>query len=296
MIVINFSRYMVVAMTSMVSASVLFAMPGAAQTSRPKVSAQSNADVMAFDLEGSFAQGGLIRGQIPPGTIRLSLDDSPLVWDDSGQFVMAFDRDALGHSRLEATLRDGRIVARDLAIARRAWSIQHVGTALRPTLQSADFLAIRTAELAKIAHARAQRSDSSGWKQAFIWPYAGRISGSFGEQRVYRGEPGAFHGGVDIAGPLGAPILAPADGVVVLASAAPFSLEGNLLILDHGAGLNSAFLHLSRIDVRQGDHVLRGQRIAAIGATGRATGPHLHWAMKWREARIDPQFVVAKTK
>ena len=91
-----------------------------------------------------------------------------------------------------------------------------------------------------------------------------------------------------MAGATGAPVVAPADGVVILAADKPFTLEGNLLMIDHGHGLNSAFLHLSRIDVKLGDHVSQGQRIGAIGATGRATGPHLHWGMKWNDARIDP--------
>jgi murein DD-endopeptidase MepM/ murein hydrolase activator NlpD len=130
---------------------------------------------------------------------------------------------------------------------------------------------------------------SEGWRQRFVWPAQGRISGVFGSQRIYRGEPGAYHSGVDVAGGAGAPVVAPADGVVVLAAAdKPFTLEGHLLIIDHGMGLNSAFLHLSRIDVREGDRVRQGQRIGAIGASGRTTGPHLHWAVKWRSARVDP--------
>ena len=86
----------------------------------------------------------------------------------------------------------------------------------------------------------------------------------------------------------GTPVRAPADGVVTLAADHPFTLEGNLLMIDHGAGLNSAFLHLSRIDVAEGQQVTRGQIIGAVGATGRATGPHMHWGMKWNDARIDP--------
>ena len=116
----------------------------------------------------------------------------------------------------------------------------------------------------------------------------GRISGVFGAQRVYRGVPGAPHSGVDIAGPPGTPVAAPADGVVVLAATSPFTLEGNLLMIAHGMGVNSAFLHLSRIDVRVGDRVRQGQIVGAVGMTGRATGPHLHWSMKWHDERIDP--------
>ena len=111
----------------------------------------------------------------------------------------------------------------------------------------------------------------------------------FGSQRIYNGTPGSYHSGTDIAtGASGTPFAAPADGVVILAADSPFTLEGNLLMLDHGMGLNSAFLHCSQILVKEGDRVKQGQVIGRIGATGRATGPHLHWSIKWRDSRLDP--------
>ena len=140
--------------------------------------------------------------------------------------------------------------------------------------------------------ARAVETGSQGWRQSFLWPAAGRISGRFGSQRVYRGKPGSYHSGLDIAGGGGTTYVAPADGVVVLAAAEPFTLEGHLLIIDHGMGLNSAFLHSSELLVREGDRVTRGQPIGRIGATGRATGPHLHWALMWRGMRLDPLLFV----
>ena len=147
----------------------------------------------------------------------------------------------------------------------------------------------RRPELERIAAARAAEAESKGWRQDFVWPVTGRISGRFGSQRVYRGEPGSYHSGIDIAtGESGTPFVAPADGVVTLATAQPFSLEGYLLIIDHGQGLNSAFLHLSDIAVREGQQVKQGQMLGRIGASGRATGPHLHWSLKWRDARLDP--------
>ncbi|MGZ5791847.1 MAG: M23 family metallopeptidase, partial [Croceibacterium sp.] len=121
------------------------------------------------------------------------------------------------------------------------------------------------------------------------WPVTGRISGKFGSQRIYKGgETGAYHSGVDIAPGAGTPIIAPADGVVVLAAEQPFSLEGHLLIVNHGGGLDSAFLHCDTLAVKVGDIVRQGQVIATVGMTGRATGPHLHWSLTWRGARLDP--------
>jgi murein DD-endopeptidase MepM/ murein hydrolase activator NlpD len=117
----------------------------------------------------------------------------------------------------------------------------------------------------------------------------------FGSQRIYRGEPGSYHSGVDVAPGSGAPVVAPADGVVVLAGPPEFSLEGNLVIIDHGMRLNSAFLHLGSVAVREGQAVRQGQLIGTVGASGRATGPHLHWGVKWNDARLDPQLLLAES-
>jgi len=245
-----------------------------------------------FRLPGQAVQGGALLGNAPAGTVTLRLDDQPVPVDGDGRFLIAFDRDAAPTASLSARLADGRTVAQSLAVAPRAWRLEHINAPLRPGKSSEAFLARRKPELAAIAAARAQSTDAQGWRQRFIWPRIGRISGFFGAQRVYQGKPGAYHGGVDIAGATGEPVRAPADGVVILAASdKPFTLEGHLLMIDHGHGLNSAFLHLSQIDVKLGDHVAQGQRIGAIGSTGRATGPHLHWGMKWNDSRIDPLLV-----
>ncbi|MGE4322371.1 MAG: M23 family metallopeptidase [Sphingobium sp.] len=245
----------------------------------------------AFMLSGPMTQGGVVIGVAPPATVDLRLDGQPVPVAADRRFVIAFDRDAGPQARLAARLADGRVVEQQLAVAPRAWRIERINAPIRPGGPSEAFLALRRPELEQIAAARAMTTDAAGWRQRFIWPTTGRISGLFGAQRVYRGTPGAYHGGVDVAAGTGAPVVAPADGVVILAADRPFTLEGHLLMIDHGNGLNSAFLHLSRIDVRVGDPVAQGQRVGAVGATGRATGPHLHWGMKWRDARIDPLLV-----
>jgi murein DD-endopeptidase MepM/ murein hydrolase activator NlpD len=250
------------------------------------VAAQAQAD---FQLMGVAQQGGALIGVAPPGTVSLLLDGKPVPRAADGRFLIAFDRDAAGEARLTAQLADGRLVERVLKIAPRAWRIERVNVPKRPSVSNEAFEKLRAPEIARINAARAVQAQSDGWRQRFAWPARGRISGVFGSQRIYRGnEPGAYHSGVDVAGGSGAPVTAPADGVVVLAAQAPFTLEGRLLIIDHGMGLNSAFLHLSSIAVKEGDRVRRGQLVGAIGSTGRATGPHLHWAIKWRNARIDP--------
>jgi murein DD-endopeptidase MepM/ murein hydrolase activator NlpD len=244
-----------------------------------------------FVFDGIFRQGGIVRGQVPMGTERLTLNDTDISIAGDGSFLIGFGRDHGAAATLTAYSESGAELARTLTIASSDWRIERVNASRRGGRSSAEFQRRRAPEIAQIVAAREIRSDINGWRQDFMWPVTGRISGVFGSQRIYRGEPGSYHSGVDIARPSGTPIVAPADGVVVLATETPFSLEGYLLIIDHGMGLNSAFLHLSRIDVTIGDVVERGQRIAAIGSSGRATGPHLHWGMKWENERIDPRFL-----
>lgn len=246
------------------------------------------AETAGFGLVGVAEQGGLMRGIVPARTRTLTLDGQPLAFARDGAFVIAFDRDAPPAAVLLAMTADGRLLRRDVAVAQRRWDIQSLPTLHRGTSPTPDFVRRRADELRQINAARAIGADSEGWRQAFLWPVTGRISGVFGSQRIYAGEPGAYHSGVDVARPAGTPVVAPADGVVILAAAAPFTLEGNLLMIDHGMGLNSAFLHLSKILVAPGEHVVRGQLIGLIGMTGRATGPHLHWGLKWHDRRIDP--------
>ncbi len=234
-------------------------------------------------------QGGVTSGTAPAGTRSLALDGKPVKLAPDGRFVLGFDRDHGPRSMLETILADGRTLSLPIAVAPRAWAIERIDLPQRRNEASEAYLRLREHELARIGAARSLDVESDGWRQQFVWPARGRISGRFGAQRVYRGWSAAFHSGVDIAAGAGAEVVAPADGVVVLAGPPRFSLEGNLVILAHGMGLNSAFLHLSSVDVREGQVVRRGQRIGAVGATGRVTGPHLHWSMKWNDARIDPQ-------
>lgn len=245
-----------------------------------------------FAFSGTMTQGGMLIGIAPAGTTLLTFDGAPVPIARDGRFVIAFDRDAGPNATLVATLDDGRQISRALTVAPRAWDISRLDSLPKYPVPQPEFEARRPAELAQINAARKMQTDAQGWRQPFLWPVTGRISTLFGSQRIYRnGEAGAYHSGLDVARPTGTVVRAPADGVVVLAAAAPFTLEGNLLMIDHGAGLNSAFMHLSRIDVKLGEHIKRGQPIALVGMTGRATGPHLHWGMKWRDARIDPLLV-----
>lgn len=242
-----------------------------------------------FWLESDPVQGAVILARAPGDAQKITLDGQPLATGKDGFFLIGFDRDGADQARLVAALSDGRTITRDIAVRRGVWRIERVNAAATGGAKTtAEFQARRAGELIQINAARAIKTDSGGWRQDFIWPVKGRISGVFGSQRIYKGVPGSYHSGLDIAVPAGTPFAAPADGVVILAAEMPFTLEGYLLIIDHGMGLSSAFLHSSALLVQKGDRVIQGQPIGRVGSTGRATGPHLHWGMKWNAARIDP--------
>ena len=252
-------------------------------------SAASAAEAVAPKLivSGEFTQGGFLRGQAAGGAIAATLGDQTLSVGDDGSFFAAFDRDSPGNLDLTVTLANGDVETRELSVSPRDWQISRVNIARRSGGSSEAWWKKRKPEWEAITAARAKETDAQGWRQDFVWPVKGRISGLFGRQRIYRGEPGSYHSGIDIAPGHGVPYVAPADGVVVLARTG-FSLEGGLIIIDHGGGLNSAFLHSSKILVKEGDAVKQGQTIGHVGSTGRSTGPHLHWSLKWNDARLDP--------
>jgi murein DD-endopeptidase MepM/ murein hydrolase activator NlpD len=244
-------------------------------------------------LTGTAQQGALLRGQLPAGATALTLGAKPVATTPDGRFLIGFGRDAPATATLSYTAADGRIVAETLAIAPRQWRIQSLPTLPPKPVPDAEFEARRPGEVARIGQARAQSTPttSGGWRSAFRAPVAGPTTGVYGSQRILSGTPMAPHSGLDFGVPAGTPVVAPAAGVVVLADG-PFTLEGNLVLLDHGMGLVSAFLHLSRIDVKTGDVVAAGAPIGLVGKTGRATGAHLHWGLTWTDVRIDPALLL----
>jgi len=185
----------------------------------------------AFSLEGVAEQGGILMGEADARTTALSLDGKPVDLAPDGVFLIGFDRDAPA-SALLIEEGEGWRAEHPIVVAPRAWRIERVDAPYRAGRTDAEFASLRPAEVAQIAAARRIHTDAGGWRQAFRWPATGRQSGWFGSQRVYQGKPGSYHSGADVAVPTGTPIVAPADGVVILAADRPFTLEGNLLMLD----------------------------------------------------------------
>tara|TARA_R110000823_G_scaffold27609_4_gene80317 strand:+ start:7727 stop:8536 length:810 start_codon:yes stop_codon:yes gene_type:complete len=244
-------------------------------------------------LSGHLTQGGLAWGVLPPDS-RATLNGEPLDVLPDGTTLLGFGRDAAPSAELVV---EGPAPCRQtLAVAPREYRIQRVeGVPQQTVTPSPEHQARIARERQLVAEAKAQRYARPQWLadalSGFSWPTQGPISGVYGSQRVYNGKPGSPHYGVDVAVPTGTPVRAPAAGVVTLAERDLF-FSGGTIILDHGYGLSSSFLHLSAVEVAPGDEVARGDLIGAVGASGRATGPHLDWRMSWRSERIDPQLLV----
>ncbi len=238
-------------------------------------------------LDGPVEQGALVHGKTEPGA-AVMLDGRPVRVAPDGGFIIGFGRDAPAHAALDLTLPDGSREHRDLAIAPRHYEVQRIdGLPERQVTPDPAQLERIKREAALIKQARAADSDMSYFERPLRWPVLGPISGVYGSQRILNGEPRQPHSGVDIAAPAGSPVAAAAGGTVMLAEPDLF-FTGKTVIIDHGYGLSTIYQHLSRIDVTVGQHVEAGDVIGAVGATGRVTGPHLHWGLSWYDTRLDP--------
>ncbi|MGB0895261.1 MAG: M23 family metallopeptidase [Parashewanella sp.] len=257
------------------------------------VSANANTNVIRFD--GKFVQGALIRATVPANS-QVKLNDKDLRVSKTGQFVFGFGRDAKTKHKLEVIYPNGLTEVKWLNVKPRQYKIDRVnGISKRIMQPNPENIARAKKDGNQVRSARNQFSTQSAVFSQFIWPVTGRISGVYGSQRVYNGKPGRPHFGVDVARITGTPIVAPADGIVSLAVPDMF-YSGGTLIIDHGFGVSSSMLHLSKLYVKKGQHIKQGQEIAEIGATGRVTGAHLDWRLNWFQARLDPTSIVPDMK
>lgn len=243
-------------------------------------------------LEGTFKQGGLVIGQALPGS-EVRFNDQVLSLTQDGHFVFGFGRDAPKTAELAVTFPDGRQESRTLEVAGRTYNIQRIDNLPTSKVTPPESVYERIKkEGAKIWALRQVDRPEADFLGGFVWPAKGILSGVYGSQRILNGKPKQPHYGVDIAAPAGSLAYAPAGGLVVLAEDDLY-YTGGTVIIDHGHGLSSAFLHMQKVEVEVGQHLKQGDLLGEIGATGRATGPHLDWRMNWFNERIDPAFLVS---
>lgn len=268
-------------------------------TPKPAQAASATAnDRVVFPAQVS--QGALVFGKVAPGS-QVRYAGRKLRVSPYGTVVFGVGRDETGPLNVLVETASGRTDTVRIAVTPRDWPVEKVKGVPPKTVNPPPEIAARIKrEQALVTAARVRDDDRTDFAQAFIWPVQGRISGRFGNARIYistdgRVQSGSGHSGMDIAVPTGTPVKAPAAGMVTFA-APDLYLTGGTLLLDHGYGVSSNFLHLSRIDVKAGDRIEQGQVIGAVGATGRATGPHLHWGMNWFNTRIDPLLALERRR
>lgn len=254
--------------------------------------ASESGEPTPFDLKGDWRQGSLLLGKAQPGA-QVWFNGRKLNLTPEGEFVFGLDRDEKNRAEIkfQASATAKPRVFR-YAVAKRQYDVQNItGLPQSMVTPSPEIEQRILQDQQKIIAARNLESGQRGFTQPFVWPCEGRVSGIFGSQRILNGVPKQPHYAVDVAVPVGTPVKAPADGVITLA-ATDFYLTGGTLMIDHGHGLASTMIHLSKLMVKVGDSVKQGQLIAESGMTGRATGPHLHWGVSWFDARVDAQLLV----
>lgn len=246
---------------------------------------------IALELKGEWQQGGVIIGKVPAGT-QVEYRGKKLHISSLGEFVIGLGRDAAEQASFVTVTVDGVRKEHRFAVKKRTYNIQKVTGVPQQTVEPDPAQIERAKREAQMA-ADARKGDLplTFFAQKFEWPLIGPVTGVYGSQRFYNGVPNSPHYGVDIAKPVGTLVKAPAGGVVTLVHPDMF-FSGGTLIIDHGHGLSSTFIHLSEVLVKKGDAITQGQTIAKVGKTGRATGPHLDWRMNWFEERVDPQLLV----
>ena len=245
----------------------------------------------AFELQGEWIERGIIIGTAEPGSL-LSFKGEPVMTSAEGLFVIGLHRDEDEPVKLEVTEPNGETERQVFEVIQREYNIQRVeGIAqniMEPSAEDQDRI---WTDYLMTTEARKVRSNLETFLSDFDWPVMGPISGVYGSQRVYNGVPGTPHYGIDVAVPTGTQIVAPAAGSIIMVHDNMF-YSGGTIMLDHGHGVSSSFLHLSKTLVEVGDWVEQGDPIGEVGATGRVTGPHLDWRMNWGDSRVDPELLL----
>lgn len=250
-----------------------------------------HAEEFFIDIKGQAVQGGLLIGHTNPGN-AVTIDDQAVKTTPSGHFIFGFGRFDEKSKKLSIT-HQGQTHSQTISVQKRDFPTEVIDglPANKVNPPKRDWERIKK-EQAQVKKARGVWSEQEAFLQEFIWPSHGRVSGVYGSRRILNGEPKRPHYGMDIANITGTPVVAPADGVVTMAVTDHF-YTGGTIIIDHGYGLNSTYLHLSQVNVKEGQTLKQGDKIGEIGATGRATGPHLDWRINIGTGlRLDPQLII----
>ncbi|MBO6947568.1 MAG: M23 family metallopeptidase [Rhodospirillales bacterium] len=243
-------------------------------------------------LTGNAAEGGLLVGKTAPGA-AVAIDGKPVMTDAVGNFLLGFGRDDAGTKRLTVS-SNGETLNREIIVTDRDFKIERIdGLPQKKVTPDPEAIKRIVKEKAEMAEAKKLTDPSAYFLSGFAWPATGRISGVYGSQRVLNGKPRRPHYGTDVAAPIGTPVVAMAAGKVTFVHPGMF-FNGKTVLIDHGLGLRSVYIHLSDTDVKAGDKVGKGTRIGAIGKTGRATGPHLHFGLTLDEIPIDPELILGE--
>ncbi|MFN4091583.1 MAG: M23 family metallopeptidase [Brevundimonas sp.] len=248
----------------------------------------------SLQLRGRFVQGGSVVGRTWPRALIFIDGEALTAASADGWFVVGFDYESAGSVQIEARSGERR-VSRTVSIARGDFPTSSINGLPAATVDVPDDPALQALIADQVAvktEAFASRIDADWFCDGFVWPLEGfRVTSRWGARRILNGTPARPHYGIDLAAPQGTVVRAPAAGRVALAQTG-MHFEGGLVLLDHGQGLITAYLHQSRLDVAAGQTVSRGDSLGRVGMTGRATGPHLCWRMKWRDRNIDPSLLV----
>ncbi len=246
--------------------------------------------ILAQGLQTQLTPGGVFVGQTDPKS-RIIYQDMDVMVDKEGRFIIGFGRDASLTQHYVIASSDGQRQKMTLTLTPRKYKIERITGVARKYVTPAEHVLKRIRDDSKaVRNARTGGTWQHDLFNGFDWPVTGRISGVYGSQRVYNGKPGRPHYGLDVAVPTGTAVSAPADGVVKLTDADLY-YSGGTIIIDHGFGIFSSFLHLSKISVKAGQKITRGDIIGEVGATGRVTGPHLDWRYNWFNERLDPKLL-----
>ncbi len=250
------------------------------------------ADDYFLNLKGKPTQGGLIIAQTN-ASATVKINGKKTLINDDGYFMFGFGRFDDKPVKLAITV-DGISYQSHILPTLRKFPTEVInGLPKNKVNPPAKVYAQIKADNVLVAKARSFFDKRDDFLQPFIWPADGRVSGVYGSRRILNGEPKRPHYGMDIANKTGTKVVAPIAGIVRLAQTGMY-YTGGTIIIDHGYGLTTTFMHLSQVNVEVGSHVSQGEKIGEIGMTGRATGPHLDWRINLGKTRLDPQLVIEK--